>query len=230
MKELFIITGSECEETKEFRPFVELFEKINQDVKVIEIDIHKDAEKVRELLKDRVTDYTPGYVSVIDGNVKRIEHGQICENRLLNMFSDKEYRPTDSDSSPFKFMPTEEAIFQSRAAKKLVEEGLVKDGGMPVTIKPYFDKLTSGQEIDLDDVKDIFLFLFTVRTMRNKGWELPENLSNARIMWQLHGGDPAFKWSHKIVQDAIDNRNIPLAGLGPDYISPDQFVANGEQY
>lgn len=230
MKELFFITGSECAETKEFRPFVELFERINQDIKVTEIDIHNDSNRVHELLKDRFTDYTPGYVSVIDGNVKRIEHGQICENRLLNMFSDQEYMPTDSDYFPSKFIPTEEVVFQSRAAKKLVQDGFVKEGGMTVVIKPYFDKLSNGEGIALDDVKDIFLFLFTIRQMRHKGWELPENLSNARIMWQLHGGDPAFEWAHGIIQEAINTGNIPLVGLGPEYITPEEFAANGEQY
>lgn len=230
MKELFFITGSECAETKEFRPFVELFEKINQDVKVTEIDIHKDAEKVRELFGGKMNDYTPGYVSVIDGAVKRIEHGQICENRLLNMFSEKEYVPTESNNGNNKFTPSEDIVHQVREAKKLVEDGLAKNEGMPVSIKPYFENLSNGKEIELDQVKDIFSFLFAIRTMRRKGWELPENMTNARIMWQLHGGDPAFAWSHKIIQEAIDSGNLPLAGLGPDYITPEQFIANGEQY
>lgn len=225
MKELYFITGEACELTKEMRQYVELFDTINQDIQVIELDLHNDSETVKNLFNGREIDFTPTYVSVVDGIVKRSEQGQICENRLLNMFSDKEFKPLNQS-----YVPTEDIVHQVREAKKLVDAGLAKSDGMPVEVKGYVDDILSGASIKLDDVKDIFLFLFTVRRFRSHGWELPENLSNARIMWQLHGGDPAFKWSHKIVQDAIDNGAIPLAGLGPDYITPEKYLANGEQY
>jgi hypothetical protein len=225
MKELYFITGEACELTKEVRPFVELFDSINEDIRVIELDLNNDPEEVAKLFDGKTIAFTPTYVSVIDGKVKRSEQGQICENRLLNMFSDKEFRPTNST-----YTATEDIVHQVREAKKLVDAGLAKADGMPVEVKPYVASILANEPIKIDDVKDIFLFLFTVRRLRKHGWELPENLTNARIMWQLHGGDPAFKWSHKIINDAIDNGDVPAAGLGPEYITPEQYLANGEQY
>lgn len=225
MKELFFITGEACEQTKEFRPYVELFDMINTDIKVTEIDLHKDVDKIRELFDENTNIFSPMYVSVIDGKVKRVEHGQICENRLLNMFSDKEFKPTNKT-----YYPTEEVVHQMREAKKLFDGGLAKPEGMPVEVKDYMLSILNGSEISLENVKDMFLLLFAIRKMRVRGWELPENLTNARIVWQLHGGDPAFKWSHEIIQEAIDNGAIPIQGLGPDYLTPEEYLARGEQY
>jgi hypothetical protein len=225
MKTLYFITGEACDLTKDMRQYVELFDDINKDIEVVELDLHKDAEKITPLVDGRVITFTPTYISSIDGKTKRIEQGQICENRLLNMFSDKEFRPTNQS-----YAPTEDIVHQIREAKKLVDQGLAKPDGMPVEVKSYVDTILNGGSIKIDDVKDMFLFLFTVRRFRAHGWELPENLSNARIMWQLHGGDPGFRWSHNIVQEAIDNGDIPLAGLGPEYLTPEQYAANGEQY
>lgn len=234
MKQLVFVTGDNCELSDQMRPIVENFKLSNPDVQVLELEAGKD-EKLFEVLIGHSLKATPTIASLVDGKKLHLFESQAaCEDKIDTMFDSTIDRSKVSElsvpGSSNKYAPTEDMSHQARYALSLIEQGKVQDAGMPVQQKEYTKKIADGQPVTIDEVKEIFFFLFDNKHYRKQGWDLPENLTNARIMWQSQGGCPAFPWSHKIIQEAYELGEIPLNGLGPDYITPEQFLANGEQY
>lgn len=237
MKQILFVTGDNCDLSDQMRPIVESFKLSNPDVQVLELEVGRD-EKLFESLVGHSIKATPTIASLINGTKLHVFEGQAaCEDKIGNMFIPMADKPlsgsvTVSGGTEYGFLPTEDMSHQARYALSLIEQGKVKETGMPVLElqKEYTKKIANGQSVSLDEVKEIFFFLFDNRSLRQKGWDLPENLTNSRIMWQSQGGCPAFPWSHKIIQEALEVGEIPLNGLGPDYVSPEEFLARGDHY
>ena len=127
------------------------------------------------------------------------------------------------------YTPTNGMLHVAKEGLGFVENGKVSSNGIPVEVPEYSKKIAAGDDIDIKDATEIFSHLLNNMSQRRPGWDNPENLTNERIVWQLQGGCQAFKWSHDIVQQGIDDGIIKAESI-PNYITPEEFISSGRCY
>jgi hypothetical protein len=87
MKELLFVSGENCELSAEVAEKVELFQKLNPEIKVTKIAAEKDGRLFFDKTNGHNFSATPAFASLEDGLVLETHQGWACENRLLKMFS-----------------------------------------------------------------------------------------------------------------------------------------------
>jgi hypothetical protein len=120
-------------------------------------------------------------------------------------------------------------VHAANEAIKLVKDGFKKSDGTEIVLESYTEKIANREPLSINDATKIVSHLLSNLTDRKHGWELMENMSDKRIMWQAQGGCQAFKWSHDIVQAKVDAGELDPKDV-PNYVTPQEFLSYGGCY
>ena len=99
-------------------------------------------------------------------------------------------------------VPPQNVQKAARRAKKFKAEGKAKGAGTPVGWTRA-SQLASGENVSMNTVKRMYSYLARHEVdKKGKNFGNQAKPSKGYVMWLAWGGDPAFSWSRKLVNQA----------------------------